>query len=51
MNDNIIAVHIPNAVSILIIVALGFVILAAMKKLTGKGIKSPADDSGPTFSG
>jgi hypothetical protein len=49
VNDNILAINIPNGVSILVIVALGFVLLAAAKKVTGRGKKGSPVAAGPTF--
>jgi hypothetical protein len=48
VNDNIISVNIPNGISILIMVAIGFVLLCAGQKLIG-GTKKASVASGPNY--
>lgn len=53
MDDNIISVNVPNAISILVIVALGMVLMSIAHKFLGKrsGSISGPVSAGPTFTG
>jgi hypothetical protein len=49
-DENIIAVNVPNAVSIVAMAAIGGVVLTALLKLAGKRAGSSVS-TGPSFSG